>query len=128
MKSRDVNFADENDTTMISLPALPRVEYAEDQIVNQGSKSQSFVSSTLMGEALAMRESLDYALELGCVTLHLESDSKSLINAIRYASPLTEIHGVLEDIQASISAFSFISSSYISRDANYVNSPFRDFN
>ncbi|KAL1218185.1 hypothetical protein V5N11_022224 [Cardamine amara subsp. amara] len=56
---------------------------AEDQIVNQGSKSQNFVSSALMGEALAVREALDSALELGLVTLHLESDSKLLIDTIR---------------------------------------------
>lgn len=56
------------------------------------------ISSPLVAEGLAIRLVLSHALTLGFNSLHVESDSQQVINAINFETQLPEIYGILQDI------------------------------
>ncbi|CAA7050210.1 unnamed protein product [Microthlaspi erraticum] len=86
--------------------------------LNHGQASERFVTSPLMAEALAIRSALNQALELGITNLHLKSDAQDLIRALNSQEQITEIFGILFDINTLASMFSSISFTFIPRSEN----------
>ncbi|CAA7035952.1 unnamed protein product [Microthlaspi erraticum] len=86
--------------------------------LDQGQEAERFVSSPLMAEALAIRSALNHALEIGIACIHLKSDAQVLIRAISSQEQISEIYGILFDINALASMFTSISFSFISRSEN----------
>lgn len=96
----------------------------KDTIIAQGSRLMTNVSSPLMAEALAIRETLFQIQNRKLRDVHIFSDSKSLINLINTRGHHSEIFGILQDIarlslDLTVSSFSFISRSD-NRDADEI--------
>ncbi|RID64856.1 hypothetical protein BRARA_D00096, partial [Brassica rapa] len=85
---------------------------------SQHSATETFVSSPLMAEALALRQAIIFALNHGIESAVIHSDSQSLIKMIRSNSFVLEIYGILHDIFSLSNAFSFIEFMFIPRAAN----------
>lgn len=84
----------------------------------QGSETQSFVSSPLMAEALAIRSAITMAVELEIPDLKVFSDSSTLIRAINTTMQDKEIYGIITDIHQLSSAFNSISFTFLPRTQN----------
>ena len=84
----------------------------------QGSETQSFVSSPLMAEALAIRSAITMAVELEIPDVKVFSDSSTLIRAINTTMQDKEIYGIITDIHQLSSAFNSISFTFLPRTQN----------
>ncbi|CAA7018072.1 unnamed protein product [Microthlaspi erraticum] len=93
---------------------------ADEGQVSSYSSAHSFVSSALVAEALAIREALFKAVELGFTSLILQFDSLILIKAINSRSPLLETHGILADIVLIEKSFISLKFNFIPRLDNTV--------
>ncbi|XP_024004892.1 uncharacterized protein LOC112082038 [Eutrema salsugineum] len=62
--------------------------------LEQMSKSEQFVSSLLMAEALAIRMALTQAQSKGITKVCLYSDSQVIIGAISSSRPIKELFGI----------------------------------
>lgn len=84
--------------------------------------TQSFVSSSCMGEALAIREALLHVVSLNLFNICVRTDSQVLARAISSRRRLPELHGVLADIDdlafSSNSPFNSYRFIFISRNCN----------
>ncbi|XP_024014307.1 uncharacterized protein LOC112088240 [Eutrema salsugineum] len=69
-----------------------------DSITTQGSGTLAFVPSALAAEALAIKGTLNKAIDLGYLYLGIFSDSQSLIQTIIRGKQISEIYGTLTDI------------------------------
>ncbi|KAJ4896205.1 hypothetical protein Rs2_22999 [Raphanus sativus] len=70
----------------------------------QGSTAIACVQSALQAEALAIRASLQHALDLGYTNIWFRSDSLGLIQAIDSAIKPKDLYGIFSDVE-SPSAF-----------------------
>ena len=86
--------------------------------VNCGSQFQSYVSSALMAEALAIREALRHAHSLGYSKIWLRSDSETLIRALESITQPMILFEVLSDIDSLSFLFDFCFFSFIPRSQN----------
>ena len=84
----------------------------------RGSQAQRFVNSPLMAEALAIRFSLRVAASLEIQHLRVCSDCQTLIRAINNRAMVSEIFGVVADINHLSSLFISISFAFIPRSQN----------
>lgn len=57
---------------------------------------------------------------MGIHWLRVESDSLQLITTITTGSPISNLYGILSDINLSLDSFGSISFKYISREANML--------
>lgn len=89
-------------------------------ILSKDSASRSHVGSTLVSEAMAVRNALRAAATLGLTTLNLFSDSLILISTLLSGSELNEIAGHLVDIRNFASLFNHLSFSHVSRSCNVM--------
>lgn len=80
--------------------------------------SEKWVSSALTAEGLALREAVRSCANLGLTTVAFEADSTQLIKAVNMEECPTELYGVLSDIFSYVSAFDFVSFSWIPRERN----------
>lgn len=85
-----------------------------------GSMGQSFIGSSLIAEAIAMRSTLCLALTLGFSTLRVSSDNSTLIGAISGNIQSKEIIGIVSDIRSISSGFASIGFSRLHRSKNTV--------
>ncbi|XP_024015914.1 uncharacterized protein LOC112089169 [Eutrema salsugineum] len=90
------------------------------QPISEHSHTEKFVSSPLVAEALTVREALLYARSVQRQILHINSDSQTLIAAIRSGDLPAEIYGVLQDIKSISASFSLVTFNFISRSLNSV--------
>lgn len=84
------------------------------------SKSLKCVSSVLAAEGLALREAVRSCADRGMKKVAFESDSAQLIKAINLSAPASELYAVTADIHSFISAFEFVSFSWIPRERNCI--------
>ena len=93
---------------------------------SSGSGNRSFkasvkwVTSPLTAEGLALREAVQSCVNLGLKTVAFEADSAQLIKAVNMEECPTELCGVLSDILSYVSAFDFLSFSWIPRERNFL--------
>ncbi|KAG2292835.1 hypothetical protein Bca52824_039504 [Brassica carinata] len=85
---------------------------------SQHAATETFVSSPLMAEALALRQAIIFALNTGIRSAVLHSNSLSLIKMIRSKTFVLEVYGVLHDIFSLSNVFSFIKFVFVPRAAN----------
>ncbi|KAG2279747.1 hypothetical protein Bca52824_050967 [Brassica carinata] len=71
-------------------------------------RSETFVSSPLMAESLAMREAILQARQKGFSTLTVYSDAQTLVRVINDRKPLKEMFGIIHDILQLSLEFSVI--------------------
>ena len=76
------------------------------------------VRSPLVAEALALREALGKCRELGLSRIRCESDSATLIKALKMESSLIGLYGILAYILSLASSFECFSFHWISRIKN----------
>ncbi|KAF2597542.1 hypothetical protein F2Q68_00012423 [Brassica cretica] len=88
------------------------------RMIHQESRTQNFVPSPLVAEALALRAGLIDAVKLELPKLRMLSDNSTLVRAINNDAQAKEIFGIINDIQQISSAFVEISFTHISRSFN----------
>ncbi|KAJ4911041.1 Uncharacterized protein Rs2_05662 [Raphanus sativus] len=92
--------------------------------IGQGSTAQDSIGSPLIAEALALRSAILSAVDREITHLKLFSDNKTLIRTISNDTQVSEIFGIVKDIQQMTSAFVAITFSHISRlhncDADFL--------
>lgn len=86
--------------------------------LNQGSMVQDSVNSPLVAEALALRSGILSAVNLEISKLHMLSDNETLIRAITNDKQISEIFGIVQDIQMIATVFVEITFNHISRLRN----------
>ena len=79
---------------------------------------ENWVSSPLMGEAIALLTGLLKCRELNIQEVRCEAHSSLLINSIKNGNNLPEIYGVVADILCLVSDFSLVSFIWIAREKN----------
>ncbi|KAF3562945.1 hypothetical protein DY000_02012255 [Brassica cretica] len=84
----------------------------------QGLQFQTHVQSAITAEALAVRAALTHTIHLDVIKIWLRSDSLGLIRAIASVSKPKNLHGILLDIEALSSSFSFCCFSFTPRESN----------
>lgn len=72
----------------------------QSEVISNHSKISHFVSSPLVAEGLALREAIEEAWTLGFRDLVVESASQILIKAITRNEKISEIYGILADIDS----------------------------
>ncbi|XP_010424733.1 PREDICTED: uncharacterized protein LOC104709889 [Camelina sativa] len=87
-------------------------------LIQQGSTSQPFVSSSLVAEALALKTVIMAALAMGVVRLVCNSDCQDLIGLINSGGQTTELDGILDNIQFLSLKFMSIFYCYVPRSEN----------
>ncbi|KAL0686430.1 hypothetical protein Bca4012_053278 [Brassica carinata] len=87
---------------------------------HQGSKTEVFVKSPLIAEALAIRQALETARHMVVTNLLVNSDSQTLVRTIQQKSFVKEHMGILQDIYEFSCCFSSIFFSFIPRGENSV--------
>ncbi|CAN6848279.1 unnamed protein product, partial [Brassica oleracea] len=85
---------------------------------HQGTSSEAFVVSTLMAEAIAVREALLQARTLHLSKICIKSDNQVLINALISKNHPVELYGINLDIETLYSAFSLVMFVFIPRSLN----------
>ncbi|RID55858.1 hypothetical protein BRARA_G03098 [Brassica rapa] len=85
---------------------------------SQHSATETFVSSPLMAETLAVRSAITFALSIGLESIAIFSDSQNLIKTLSRKERNLEIFGALNDIYLISSSFKTISFTFISRTLN----------
>lgn len=92
------------------------------QEISRGSSVQDHVSSALLAEALAVRESLIHAASLDITQICLRTDSQVLFRAITTRRRPSELFGILSDVDSlvfpSSSSFTFYRFLFIPRSRN----------
>jgi len=88
--------------------------------LKKNSALSEHVPSPLVAEALVVHSALWSAHNLGLHDVILKSDCQVLTMAIISQFPLSEIHGILQDITSSSSSFSSFSCCHIPRTANVI--------
>ena len=71
-----------------------------------------------MAEALAMKDSISYAINAGSKDLLCLTDCKSLIDLVTGNSSVTSIQGILHDIGVMNRSLDYITFSFIPRIRN----------
>ncbi|XP_048621914.1 uncharacterized protein LOC111212914 [Brassica napus] len=87
-------------------------------MINQGSRTQDFVGSPLIAEALALRSAILSAVNSEFKHLKMFSDNSTLVRAINNDTQVSEIFGIVKNIQQMTSAFVEISFSHLPRLQN----------
>lgn len=82
----------------------------------QGSQTESFVSSPIVAEALALRSGLIAAVNLDITLIKMYSDNQTLIQAINFETQAKEIMGIINDIHRISSVFTEIEFFHLPRD------------
>ncbi|KAF2564031.1 hypothetical protein F2Q70_00014243 [Brassica cretica] len=83
-----------------------------------GCQFQTTVSSALMAEGLAVRQTLSHAHHIGITKIWLRSDSLSVVKAINSISKPMNLYGILSDIEVLSSFFSFCCIFFVPREEN----------
>lgn len=94
------------------LPSMPDMNY---------QKSVQHVTSPLMAEGLALREAVRTCQRLELGSVRFESDSALLIKCLNAELDISELHSVVSDVRAIVSAFDYVSFGWISREKNVVD-------
>ncbi|XP_013616938.1 PREDICTED: uncharacterized protein LOC106323345 [Brassica oleracea var. oleracea] len=84
----------------------------------QGSGHRRYIASALVAEALAMKDSISAAINVGFKDLLCLTDCKSLIDMVIGNSSVTSIQGILHDIGVMSRSLDSISFSFIPRTRN----------
>ncbi|XP_048599870.1 uncharacterized protein LOC125579984 [Brassica napus] len=87
-------------------------------MINQGSRTQDFIGSPLIAEALALRSAILSVVNSEFKHLKMFSDNSTLVRAINNDTQVSEIFGIIKDIQQMTSAFVEISFSHLPRLQN----------
>lgn len=82
----------------------------------QGSQTESFVSSPIVAEALALRSGLIAAVNLDITRIKMYSDNQTLIQAINFETQAKEIMRIISDIHRISSVFTEIEFLHLLRD------------
>ncbi|KAF3503221.1 hypothetical protein F2Q69_00045681 [Brassica cretica] len=82
------------------------------------TKSEEWVSSPIMAEALAIREALLQARGHGHINVAIRSDAQILIRAINGRDQIKGLYGILQDIHNLTCYLSTFVFSFISRKDN----------
>ncbi|XP_057445027.1 uncharacterized protein LOC130737292 [Lotus japonicus] len=85
-----------------------------------GSASKAFSHSALMAEALAFREAIILAHNMGWSEIEVESDCLPLVEACRDGKGQGEIHSIVADILNLRRHFQWCGFSWIPRNSNKV--------
>lgn len=88
------------------------------EVITNHISASPFVNSPLVVEVMAMRAAIAEAWNAGFKDLLVESDSKTLIRAIKEKIWIPEIYGILVDITLIAYRFDSIAFNFISRDFN----------
>ncbi|KAF3597800.1 hypothetical protein DY000_02020231 [Brassica cretica] len=80
--------------------------------------TSSFVTSQLMAEGLAMRDTIRKCKELGIRRFRCESDSTQLIKALNSKMEPPELYGIIADIRLDCTTFDSVSFIWIPRLTN----------
>ena len=83
-----------------------------------GSKSEFFVSSSLMAEAMAARSILLHAQATGISRICIKSDCQALLTAISSRLHPADIYGIILDIETLSSTFAYVVFMFIPRAQN----------
>lgn len=86
-----------------------------------GSIVQEYISSPLIGEALAVLTALGVAKDLGFTNLQVFSDNSTLIGAINGRNQSKELIGIIHDIRSVSSGFSSLSFFHFARSNNSLS-------
>ncbi|WZZ50003.1 hypothetical protein YC2023_050110 [Brassica napus] len=86
----------------------------------QGTKTFSYISSTLMAEAMAVRSALINVREMGFSRICIKSDCQALVAIISSNQHPADLHGITRDIEHLSLSFDCISYVFISRNLNLV--------
>ncbi|KAF2618852.1 hypothetical protein F2Q68_00042245 [Brassica cretica] len=89
-------------------------------IMEQGSYSEPLVASTLMAEAIAVRQALVHAQSLLFTKICIQSDNQVLINALLSKKSPMEIYGIYLDIESLSSVFNSIQFVFIPGTLNFM--------
>lgn len=84
----------------------------------QGSSNRSFLASSMVAEALAMKDAISSAINAGFKDLLCVTDCKSLADLITGNSSVTAIQGILYDIGILSRSLNSISYSFVPRFNN----------
>lgn len=84
------------------------------------SNSRAFMASTLVAEALAIREAVSLAASTGINDLSVFSDSQVVISMIRTQSPSPELKSIFHDIRCLEIHFDSIIFHYTHRRSNVI--------
>lgn len=82
------------------------------------SSYASFVTSSLLAEALALLEAVKLGIQEGLRMVCFESDSTQLVKALKSGTGSPELYGVVSDILSLVVVFDFVSFAWIPRENN----------
>lgn len=85
-----------------------------------GSSSNLYVISSLAVEAIAMREAIFLAVNLGLPSVFFESDCLVLVEVCKGERLRNEISNIIQDILDLRSEFTFIEFAWVTRSSNGV--------
>lgn len=91
----------------------------DNEVIFQGSTTETAVSSPLMAEALAMRTALLHAKSAGYSKICINSDCQALLAANSSSHQPAELYGINRDIGTLSSSFSSVMFKFISLSQNF---------
>ncbi|CAH2065695.1 unnamed protein product, partial [Thlaspi arvense] len=86
--------------------------------ITSSAQIAHFVKSPLMAEGLAIRAAMEHALNLDFRRISFETDSQQLVMAIAGEASISDLHGVLSDIESISCLLESVTFSHIPSEEN----------